>query len=546
MNNNPVAKSIAKLPLSAILITPLVVQIIAIVGLSGYLSFHNNQKTDSNNASGTIILCLGALGVTTAWGFYTSRWIVKPINKLKTAADAIAAGKLEQQIEVHSTKELNALAESFNMMSQDLKKSFSYLENINEELEARVEEKGVELHAAQKAKEIAENTNKNQGNFLGTMSRQLRNPLNDLLDYAQNLQSNLTEVNEIAWEEVKSHQVKGLKFVEQQSNRLLTLIDEIVDFAQLEVNQIKLHPSSIHFPSLLKEVVAPAKLQAKEKNLTFEYEMSRGMPSNIKADKKRLQQLLSHLLSHAIESAGEGKVNLTISEIESIPSKSAELLPQKIIRFEIVNRGSDRASQDDNLSNMSLAFSERILALMDSELKINHQAKGSMFWFDVTFSVTDGIKELKQDEVSELLSSHGKKRKILIVDDIEENRTLLIDILEPMGFELFTASNGREGIELACKHRPDLILTDLFMGVKTGFSMVEELRQMPTFATLPIIAISASSFEVVEQKSKESGCDTFLQKPFDQKQLLSLLVQYLQLEWVDSETETSFFWVSSH
>ncbi|GAB4538292.1 MAG: hypothetical protein Tsb0014_27850 [Pleurocapsa sp.] len=541
MNNNPVAKSIAKLPLSAFLITPLVIQIIAIVGLSGYLSLRNNQKAESNNANGTIILCLGALGMTTAWGFYTSRSIVKPINKLKAAADAIATGELEQQVEVHSTKELNALAESFNMMSQDLKKSFSYLENINEELESRVEEKSVELHAAQKAKQIAENANKNQGSILDTMSRQLRNPLNDLLNSAQNLQTNLTEVNEIAWEDLKSHQVEGLKFVEQQGNRLLTVIDEIVDFAQLEANQIKLRPGSVHFPSLLKEVVVPAKLQAKEKNLTFEYETNGAMPSNIKADKKRLQQLLSHLLNHAIESASEGQVNLTISEIEHIPSKSAELLPQKIIRFEIVSNGSDRGSKDDSLSNMSLAFSEKILALMGSELKINHQAKGSMFWFDTTFSVTDGIKELKQDEVSELLNSHGKKRKILIVDDIEENRTLLIDILKPMGFELFTASNGREGIELACKHRPDLILTDLFMGVKTGFSMVEELRQMPTFATLPIIAISASSFEVVEQKSKESGCDAFLQKPFDQKQLLSLLVQYLQLEWADPETASSFF-----
>ena len=113
-------------------------------------------------------------------------------------------------------------------------------------------------------------------------------------------------------------------------------------------------------------------------------------------------------------------------------------------------------------------------------------------------------------------------------------------MLEPMGFEILLAENGREGIEVACKNRPDIILTDLFMGVKTGFSMVQELREMPTFANLPIIAISASSFEVVEQKSRESGCDAFLQKPIDQSQLLTLLVQYLKLEWLDSETSTSF------
>ncbi|MGL5875732.1 MAG: response regulator, partial [Xenococcaceae cyanobacterium] len=102
----------------------------------------------------------------------------------------------------------------------------------------------------------------------------------------------------------------------------------------------------------------------------------------------------------------------------------------------------------------------------------------------------------------------------------------------PLGFEVVTADNGQQGIEIARQINPDLILTDLFMRVKTGFTMVRELRQIPEFEQLPIIATSANSFGSVRTESKQVGCNAFIAKPVEQKRLLNLLKHYLKLEWV--------------
>ena len=114
----------------------------------------------------------------------------------------------------------------------------------------------------------------------------------------------------------------------------------------------------------------------------------------------------------------------------------------------------------------------------------------------------------------------------------QEHRLVLLNLLESWGFEVTSAENGKQGLEIACEIRPDLILTDLFMSLISGFGMVQELRHRAEFKELPIIAISASSFEGLERESKAAGCNAFLRKPIDQEKLLALLGQYLQLEWI--------------
>ena len=550
MSNNSVGNT-NKLPLRLVLIAPFLAQILTVAVLAGGLSLVAGQDSDSKktNHTNTILLCLGALGVGVGTSLYTSRWISKPMRQLTAASNAIAAGKLDRKIEVDGIQEAGLLAESLNKVQDKFQESIGYLENINEQLEIRIEETGAELQAAQQAKELAEASSKTKDSLLGNMGRALRNPIDSILEQARSLQTEVAEINDPIVEAVQSRQIQGLKVVEQRGNNLLSLIDDILDFSRIESNQMQLEVKNVHFPSLLTEIVESMEKEAQAKNITFKYETNGSLPSNVKADKKRLQQVLTNLLSNSIRATTEGQVTFTVSVIKDIVAESTDVLSQKVMRFEVINTGdgeddsgmSKIFKQSSNLesqktaSGLSLAVSKQIIGLMGSELQITHQAKkGSIYWFDSTFLVTDTLQEVKYADVSEMVHNRDKKHKILVVDDIEENRQLLIDILEPMGFEISIAENGREGIEIACKTRPDLILTDLFMGVKTGFSMVKDLRGMPTFKNLPIIAISASSFEVVEQKSRESGCDAFLQKPIDQSQLLALLVKYLKLEWVNS------------
>nr|MDJ0901916.1 response regulator [Xenococcus sp. MO_188.B8] len=114
----------------------------------------------------------------------------------------------------------------------------------------------------------------------------------------------------------------------------------------------------------------------------------------------------------------------------------------------------------------------------------------------------------------------------LIVDDKEENHLALNNILKPLGFEIVSVENGQLALEIAPFIQPDLILLDLYMPVKTGFTLMGELRKMPKFETTPIILISACSYEVLQKASQHFGCEAFLTKPVDENKLLDLLEEY--------------------
>ena len=557
MKSNSPLNKIFKLPLRIVLILPFIVQLLVIIGNVGYLSLSSSQSNNSstelsqqaeNNQikdSGIspqlmMLMYLGVLGVGVGSSIYISSRISKSIAQLEQTSKAIASEKLDQKIEVEGVEEINSLATSFEQVIQHFKGTTQNIEEINEQLEIRIEEMGGELKTAQKALAKVEDTNQGKENLLSSISEQLRTPLNEILGQAQNLQDNISQINESSWQDAKSNQVKGLKVVEETGNNLLSLIDNFVNLSQIENKALKLKPHNLHFSGFLQKIkVAAQTIVTDYSNITFKYETNGQLPSNIKADAERLQQVLINLVNIGVKSITEGTVTLTVSVIKTIEPQSSDLLPQKIIRFEIINKGSaSKPSQKNhNSGDTNLIISQEIVNLMGGELEIGNQSnKGSIFWFDSTFIVTDTLREFKHNDISEIVSNLSRKPQILVVDDTEENRLLLVDILEPMGFEVLLAENGNEGIEVACQNQPDIILTDLFMGGKTGFSMVKDMRQMPEFVDLPIIAISASGFDVVAAKSKESGCDAFLQKPIDQGELLSMLVQYLQLEWRSIET----------
>lgn len=168
---------------------------------------------------------------------------------------------------------------------------------------------------------------------------------------------------------------------------------------------------------------------------------------------------------------------------------------------------------------------------MGSEVFVASElGKGTRFWFDLTLPVVTANEKEKTHTNRYITGYQGVTRTILVVDDKEQNRTLLSSMLFPLGFEISEAQNGREEVEMTRQIKPDLILTDLLMPVMSGFEAVKEIRQFAP--QMPIIAISASVFEMDQQKSRLAGCDAFLPKPVDEQTLLTLIAQHLQLEWI--------------
>jgi signal transduction histidine kinase/CheY-like chemotaxis protein len=490
------------------------------------------------NTRTTILLCLAALGLATVLGIYTSRWISIPISRLSQASKGIAEGDLAQIVQPSHVRELGILAQSFNRMAQQLRDSFTALETTNQELETRVEERTAELSIA---KEVADSANQAKSDFLANMSHELRTPLNGILGYAQILDRSKV---------LPEKERHGVQIIHQCGSHLLTLINDILDLSKIEARKLELTPKAIHFPSFLQGVVEICRVRSDQKGINFIYH-PRNLPEGIEVDEKRLRQVLLNLLGNAIKFTDSGSVTLKVEVKESNLD-----IPIPYIKFQIEDTGVGIDSAEINKifqafeqvgeqkrqsegTGLGLAISQRIVELMGGKIQVESEiGVGSNFYFEVALpTALDWAQQNSVNNGRTIIGYEGAPRRILIVDDRWENRSVLMNLLEPMGFIITEAENGQEGLDKARQQLPDLIVTDLAMPVMDGFEMLKQLRNDPDFKDLPVIVSSASVAQLDRQMSSAAGGNDFLAKPVDAIELFALLAVHLQLTWKYDETE---------
>ena len=490
------------------------------------------------NTRMTILLCLGALVASTLLGLLTSRWIIRPISRLQTASQAISSGQLEQRVDIHGISELDSLANSFNQMASQLKASFV-------ELEHRVEERTAELQAAKVA---ADNANQSKSEFLANMSHELRTPLNGILGYSQILQRS---------KYLPSKERKGIGIIEQCGSHLLMLINDILDLSKIEARKLDLTPSEFHFPSFLQSVAEICRIRAEQKGITFVYEVSEDLPAGIRADEKRLRQVLINLLGNAIKFTDSGTVTFLVEVLTLTPkavgAESTVIDPINVytLRYSVKDTGvgitpeqlskiflpfeqvGDTKKQSEG-TGLGLAISKKIVTLMNSQIEVQSTpGQGSIFWFEVELPEAKewafSARSLKQGMI---IGYEGKPRTVLVVDDRWENRSVVVNLLEPLGFKVLEANNGQEGWNALIAHSPDIVITDLMMPVMDGYQLLKQIRASEQLKNLVAIASSASVFENNQHEAIDAGADIFLPKPVQADELLQQLQQLLSLEWV--------------
>lgn len=448
-------------------------------------------------------------------------------------------GNSEMEIRLLSEQSVNPVVYTGMCLASNTHEedSTSKIVGINWDI-SQIKETQVQL---KKAKEIAESANKAKSEFLANMSHEIRTPMNAILGFTELLD-----------DQIKDKRLKAfVKTISSAGKNLLSLINDILDLSKIESGKFEINKTPCNPHHLLSEIGDVFMMRVREKNLDLILDIAEEIPESLHLDAVRVRQILFNLIGNAVKftetgyirvrarSANEddirSKVDLII-EVEDTGIGIPDNQQSAIFREFEQTQGQDAHKYGG--TGLGLSISYRLAKMMGGTLSVKSQFNtGSTFTLALNAVDISSISlDLIEEETSNAMSFQFHPAKILVVDDVEENRALLLHNFEETALEVHVAKNGQEAVEKAKKIAFDLIFMDIRMPVMDGY---EASKIIKSLSNTPIVALTASVMEDEFKRIKSENFDGYLRKPVLRGELFNEIARFIDYDEVELNQENN-------
>jgi PAS domain S-box-containing protein len=390
--------------------------------------------------------------------------------------------------------------------------------------------------ADRQARRDAEAASRAKSEFLAIMSHELRTPLNAVLGHAQILRRE---------PQLTQRQRERLASIQASGEHLLSLINDLLDLAKIEAGTLELHLAPTSLAVVIESVAGIIRARAEEKRLDFHCEVDPALPSLVLADEQRLRQVLLNLLGDAIKFTDHGSVRLRVQAqpggergtqvgfevTDTGIGMDAALLSQLFTPFEKVSESS-RATLVN--TGLGLAVSQRLVGLMGGRIQAESRpGRGSRFRFEIDLQPATAAVLAHQPALG-AIGYEGPVRRILLAQGQAVRRVMVSDQLRTLGFVVDETAQGRQALEAAARHWPDLVLVEAMLPDMPGAELARELRRLGPQAGVAapaIVMLSTADTPADYAIQHAVGADEVLYPPFDRAELLACIGRLLRLQW---------------
>ncbi|MGN0161037.1 MAG: response regulator [Lachnospiraceae bacterium] len=410
------------------------------------------------------------------------------------------------------------------------------------------EEKVRESDELREAKNAAEQANRAKSDFLANMSHEIRTPINAIMG-----------MNEMILRESKDEEIRKYAVnIQGASKTLLSLINDILDFSKIEAGKMEIVSAPYDMAAFLNDVVNMTGIKAKQKQLDFQVEIDKELPSVLCGDGVRNRQIIVNILNNAVKYTKCGSVKFLVEGIreENVFTLKMQVADTGIgIREEDLNKLFEDFQRLDLQQNrniegtgLGLAITHRLVEQMNGRMEVSSEyGKGSVFTVYLTQDIIDGkplgdFKQRLEDEAKKegqyKESFIAPDAKVLVVDDNEMNLAVVKAFLKNTKIQITTCMSGMECLEVVTKESFDVILLDHMMPEMDGIETLARLKQSENKCkSTPVLALTANAIEGAKEEYIKAGFSDYLSKPIDGADLENMLLKYIPVDKVRVQKE---------